>query len=934
MKSLLTALLSCLLCSLNLHAEIVSISTFAFPFTCSYPEQQIYVDVNGGTAPFTYAWTGPNGFTSSEQNPITTEVGMYSVTVSDVDGSLVETLNVLGDFDGVALELTAADLPCGPGKAQIETLGAMPGAYSWTGPGLFDPAYRFNFCFGDAIVIFPDGTETNQLIEIIADGVVLPLNYPIIGSDVLVAELSALGISSHYDPAVFPPGEFPFGFCNEFFIGAEAGEITSVTVVGGGSDVTIVSSALTPNPVVYNPGDYTLTYTGPNGCTSTETVTVGLEDGEPIELTATDLSCEDGTAQLSTVDNLSGSYQWSGPGTFAPAVTFDYCFTDGIVLYPDGTQSNQLIEVIAGGNVLPLNYPIDGATELVAELNAIGVSAHFIPYVAPFGVIDEGFCQEFFIGTEAGVVTSITILDINVNLSESSTSNMPNPLVNAPGEYTLIFTGSNGCVSTQTVTVGQGEGPELELFGTDVPCDGGPAQLSLINGGAGSYQWTGPGTFEDATTFLYCFTDAVIIYPDGTQTNQLIEVIADGNILPLNYPINSPDQFVTELNAIGINAHYEPFVPQPGEPFGEGGCIDFFIGPEAGTVSSITIVDINVILADGSTANMPNATVDAAGEYTLTCTGTDGCVSTQTITIGQEEGPILTVNATEISCEEGTAQLSVEGSPAGTYAWTGPGTFAPAYQFPYCFTDGIAIYPDGTQSNQLIEIVAGGNVLPLNYPINGKAQLVAELNAIGISAHFVPFVPIPGQLLFEFCEDFYIGAEAGPVTSVTQVDFTTPITTVSSAATSGAVVDAPGEYTLTFTDGNGCTSTSSVTVTEDCGDPTTDPIDPVVPTLSEWGLILLALMFLNFGLLQTLFSEQFSVAMQGNNSGWKQRISSLPLDKALFMKMLLFAGILVFAGWTLSFYLVGHVTGADFFGAVFALPLASYLLHLMAIARD
>ena len=42
--------------------------------------------VSGGTAPFTFTWTGPGGFMTSG-NPITvTTPGTYDVTVTDANG--------------------------------------------------------------------------------------------------------------------------------------------------------------------------------------------------------------------------------------------------------------------------------------------------------------------------------------------------------------------------------------------------------------------------------------------------------------------------------------------------------------------------------------------------------------------------------------------------------------------------------------------------------------------------------------------------------------------------------------------------------------------------------------------------------------------------------------------------------------------------------
>ncbi|MGM0478529.1 MAG: LamG-like jellyroll fold domain-containing protein [Bacteroidota bacterium] len=49
---------------------------------------------DGGTTPYTYSWTGPNGFTSTDQNPTGLEGGTYEVTITD-DNGCVFTLEVI-----------------------------------------------------------------------------------------------------------------------------------------------------------------------------------------------------------------------------------------------------------------------------------------------------------------------------------------------------------------------------------------------------------------------------------------------------------------------------------------------------------------------------------------------------------------------------------------------------------------------------------------------------------------------------------------------------------------------------------------------------------------------------------------------------------------------------------------------------------------------
>ena len=43
----------------------------------------INLNVSGGTSPYTYAWTGPNGFTATTQDISTLEAGSYTVVVTD-----------------------------------------------------------------------------------------------------------------------------------------------------------------------------------------------------------------------------------------------------------------------------------------------------------------------------------------------------------------------------------------------------------------------------------------------------------------------------------------------------------------------------------------------------------------------------------------------------------------------------------------------------------------------------------------------------------------------------------------------------------------------------------------------------------------------------------------------------------------------------------
>jgi hypothetical protein len=69
----------------------------------------IAVNVLGGTLPYTYAWKGPNGFTSSNQNLTALFAGAYDLVVTDNLGCF-KTLKVTLTQPN-KIEITATTTP-------------------------------------------------------------------------------------------------------------------------------------------------------------------------------------------------------------------------------------------------------------------------------------------------------------------------------------------------------------------------------------------------------------------------------------------------------------------------------------------------------------------------------------------------------------------------------------------------------------------------------------------------------------------------------------------------------------------------------------------------------------------------------------------------------------------------------------------------------
>ncbi len=73
-------------CSVTIEEDIIDVSAGMNISFCADESGILTPNVSGGTGPYIYAWSGPNGFTYADENPTVTEGGAYDLIVTDNNG--------------------------------------------------------------------------------------------------------------------------------------------------------------------------------------------------------------------------------------------------------------------------------------------------------------------------------------------------------------------------------------------------------------------------------------------------------------------------------------------------------------------------------------------------------------------------------------------------------------------------------------------------------------------------------------------------------------------------------------------------------------------------------------------------------------------------------------------------------------------------------
>lgn len=642
------------------------------------------IQLSAGGTGTTYSWTGPNGFTSSAQNPTlpatTAAAGTYTVTVSSggctATGSTTVVVNPAPNVNagvdqtvcaGTSVTLTATGATSyswNNGVTQGVAFTPPVGTTTYTVTGTtsgctatdqvvvtVNPIPTVNagvdqtVCAGTAVTLTATGATSYAWNNGVSQGV--PFNPPV-GTTTYTVTGTTLGCSAT-DQVVVTVNPIPTvnaGVDQTVCAG------TAVTLTATGATSYAWNNGVTQG-VAFTPATtMTYTVTGTSlGCSATDQVVVTVNP-VPVVNAGVDQTVCAGTSVTLTATGAT-SYAWTGG------------VTNGVAFNPPvGTTT----------------YTVTGTTSGCSSTDQVVVTVNPIP------TVNAGVDQTVCAGTAVTLTgTGATSYSWNNGVTQGVA------FTPAVGTTTYTVTGTSlGCSATDQVVVTVNPIPVVNAGADQTVCAG--TAVTLSGSGATSYSW------NNGVTNGVPFTPAV-----GTTTY---------TVTGTSLGCSSTDQVVVTVNAIPVvNA-----------------------GPDqtlcSGTPTTLTATGATSYSWTGGVTNGVPFTPPVGTTTTYTVTGTtNGCSSTDQVNITVNNLPVVNAGVDQTVCA-GTA-VTLTGTGATSYAWDNGVTQGVAFTPPVGTTTYTVI---GTSSGCTSQDQVVVTVNPIPVVNAGVDQTVCAGTAVTLTA--------------------------------------------------------------------------------------------------------------------------------------------------------------------------------------------------------
>ena len=747
---------------------------------CSGAENgSLVAEVVGGTPDYAFSWS--NALPNQAEHNQTVAAGSYSLTVTDLNGCTAEAQTTVNEPSEMTASITPTDAICEAsqtGSLDLEvTNGTEPYTYTW------DNALPNQQDFTNEL---PAGTYSVTITDF--NGCTAEANATIEEPLALIAEITPTDVSCS--------GNADGSLDLEVTNGTEPYSYSWDNGLQNQQDFTNELAA----------GNYNVTVTDFNGCTAEANATIEEPEEMTVSITTQGIDCN-GDETGSLIDSVSNgqepyTYEWDnglaadanhtgtvGAGTYNVTVTdFNGCTAENTATIDEPTaltvdgqtvgttcgQEDGTITVSASGGIGNLNYEWSHDTNLNAAIaNNLASGAYSVT------VSDANDCEIVYntsindadgpsinvVGAEdatCGSANGNIAVETsggtgNLNISWSHDGNNTNTFAdNLPiGTYTIIVADENGCEASVTVEIADSTPPILSLVNAqDATCEQNNGEIIIqtdSNVGGLSYEWSHDNNLNEETA---------------------------SNLDAGNYSVT-----VTDLN--GCTASLAVILTNSTIPTIElDNTQDAVCGLPNGSISIFTTNGTGTIFYEWShdnTLNQPTADNLIGNTYTVTVTDENGCSAEQSFTIENLASPTIVVEETiQTTCGQDNASITVSASG-------GTGTLAYFWSHDTNFS--------GTTATNL----AAGNY---TITVSDSSSCIDQIE-VTIAPSDIPLVEIANV------QNASCGLNNGTASVTTSNGFGSLSLTWShnanlSANTANGL--AAGDYGVTVTDENGCSS--------------------------------------------------------------------------------------------------------------------------------
>lgn len=542
-------------------------------------------------------WNGPSGYHSNLDSVYVSTPGIYQLIATSGNGCTTQTSIVVSqDTLHPLLSIPPDTLNCIKQKTTLNLSDPTSASYLWSGPNGFtsiqkNPEINIPGTY-NVEAILPNGCKSQSSVEIYIDTSTAFLQ---LFSDTLTCKKDSLSIRATIDdPLAQLRWTGPMGF-----------------------------QSMELNPSVKLSGEYTLTATKANGCSTTAMLTLYRDVRKPeIYLHDDTLNClKRTTAILGKTNRDSLMYFWTGP---------------------NGFQSNDSIITVSRGGTYALKVEsLEGCiTESMLSIFEDTIKPNLQLPSDTLNCLDS----LIFLRLQSDVPPQ----DILWSGPSGFSSNLMQPSIKHGGQYAVTFTGSNHCSSNISVNIVQDTMRPSALIQSDtITCK---HQLANLTATPNSINFQGSWLLPDGTTLT---GHSVTANQGGwynyflTATNHCMEsfqVFVPVDTLSPDLLITGDTIFCSQPNAI-LEAKSQSVLHQV-----------IWKGPNSFLSNAISII-----------TNVP-------GIYQATITSPNGCSSVASFNVPIDTlHPGVTTSADSIHCKSSEATLNASVTGTGfEYFWTDP----------------------------------------------------------------------------------------------------------------------------------------------------------------------------------------------------------------------------------------------------------------------